>query len=364
MTGRLTRRARLLALVMTPVVAGGCGISLQSLPKIGGVGGQTYPIHAVFQDVLNLPANAQVRTGAEVVGEVGSISAHDFVADVTLQIKRGVRLPQGTQAQVRFDNPLGDEYVLLEPPLDAATAPAMAPGAVIPEVETSTAPSVEQTLGALSLFLNGGGINQLQVIIHELNNTFSGNQPQIRELLSTINGAVTTLASGTTPVDNALTALSNLSQTLNGPNGSSAKTIGTGVASISSAVAVLAKENSSIDGLVDSLDNLGQVGSAIADQAGQQGVDDLKDLLPVVNQLNSVSSQLGPDLSDLSTFEAVTPKVAPGDYLQVSVVADVILPPGDFTASPSAADASAAKASGGPLRGAQAVSTLLAGGAL
>ncbi len=336
----------------------GCGISLQTLPKLSNVKGATYPIQAQFSNVLNLPINAQVRNGAQVIGQVGSISTHDFMADVTLEIKKTVTVVQGTTAQVRFDNPLGDEYVLLTAPPQASSAPALPAHSVISEDDTSTAPSVEDTFGALSLLLNGGGINQLQVIIHELNNTFNGNQPQIRQLLTTINTAVTTLSNGHVPVDNALAAIEHLTQTLNGSNGSGAKTISTGVASIAPAIGILASENSSFDQLISSLAGLGAAGTKIAQQSTTNSVNDLNDLLPVVNELNGVAQQLGPDLATLSRFEADTPRIVPGDYLQASVVANVILPPGNFV--PSAGTAGPDESASG----AQAVSELLGNGAL
>jgi phospholipid/cholesterol/gamma-HCH transport system substrate-binding protein len=372
------------ALAATTAIAlalGGCGFSLQSLPTIGGISGATYPVHAVFANVLNLPIDAQVRVGAEVVGEVGSISTSNFAADVTLDIKRSVDLVQGTTAEVRFDNPLGDEYVLLQAPVSAAHAQPLRSGALIPESATSIAPSVEDTFGALSLLLNGGGINQLQTIIQQLNDTFNGNQPQIRSLLSTITTAVTTLASGKVPVDNALAAIEGLSQKLDGNGGAGAATIGTGVDTIAPAIGVLASENTDISNLLSSLSNLGAVGTQLAVQAGQNSVNDVRDLLPVVDQLNAVSQQLGPDLATLSQFETETPKVAPGGYLQVSVIANVILPPGDFTATAastaaahsagSAAAGSAATgsapgsaATGSAATGARAVTALLEGGLL
>jgi phospholipid/cholesterol/gamma-HCH transport system substrate-binding protein len=310
----------------------GCGfhgLSLQSLPKLGGVTSATYPIYATFANVLNLPVEGQVRVGPQVVGEVTSISASNFQAQVTMRIEKSVTLLEGTTAQVRFDNPLGDEYVLLTAPPDIQ-APPLRPGAQIPESDTGTAPSVEDTLGALSLVLNGGGINQLQTIIHELNDAFNGNQPQIRSFLGTVNAALSSLAGGRTALDDFLASAGNLTQKLNGANGAGADTIGKGISSIAPAIGVLASENSSLDRLFGALSNLGAVGTQIAQQSGQSGVDDVRALLPVVDQLNGVSQQLAPVLSEVSRFEAEAPKVAPGDYLQVGVVANVILPPGDF----------------------------------
>ncbi len=329
MTRRRLAPALLLAVAIVLGGRGFHGLSLQSLPKLGGVKGATYPIYATFANVLNLPVEGQVRVGPEVVGEVTNISATNFEASVTMRIEKSVKILQGTTAQVRFDNPLGDEYVLLTAPADTQ-APVLRSGAQIPESDTGTAPSVEDTLGALSLVLNGGGINQLQTIIHELNDTFNGNQPQIRSFLGTVNTALTTLADGRTDLDDFLGSAAVLTRELNGTGGAGAKTISNGISSISPAIGVLTSENTSLDHLLSALSNLGTVGTQIAQQSGQNGVDDVRALLPVVDELNGVSRQLAPVLSDISRFEAETPKIAPGDYLQVSVVANVILPSGDF----------------------------------
>ncbi len=155
----------------------------------------------------------------------------------------------GTTAQIRFDNPLGDEYVLLQPPAGGTAASGVAltssgarflrPGQTIPASDTSTAPSVEDTFGALSLVLNGGGLNQLQVIIHELNNTFNGNQPQIRSFLQTIDTGARTVEGGISVVDAALAAIDNLSSRLN----SGRNTIANGINTLGPAIGVLASEN-------------------------------------------------------------------------------------------------------------------------
>jgi phospholipid/cholesterol/gamma-HCH transport system substrate-binding protein len=338
---------------------------LQSLPKVSGVSGATYPIYAEFSNVLNLPDDAQVRVGAQVVGEVGAISTKNFQADLTLDVEQGIHLPVGTTAQIRFDDPLGDEYVLLQPPTVPANASQvnirfLGAGARIPESSTSTAPSVEDTFGALSLVLNGGGINQLQTIIGQLNDTFNGNQLPIRSFLTTIDNGVSSLSGGKAAIDAALASISSLSSKLNGGR----TTIATGISTIGPAIGVLASENRQISGLLQQLSNLGAVGSAVAQQSGQNAVVDAQDLLPVVQQLESVSSQLAPDLSALASFEAETPKIAPGDYLQVNAIINVDLPSGAFEPtllSELSAHSSTPTSSGSqPMEGRQAVTDLLA----
>jgi phospholipid/cholesterol/gamma-HCH transport system substrate-binding protein len=350
------------------LLLGGCALSLQSLPKLTSSNSATYPIHAVFANVLNLPDDAQVRLGAEVVGQVSSISTENFQADLTLEIDKSVPLLVGTTAQIRFDNPLGDEYVLLQAPAKLSPSvratTTLRPGAAIAESDTSTAPSVEDTLGALSLVLNGGGLNQLQTIIHELNNTFSGNQPQIRSFLTTIDSGVRSVASGRVAIDNALQAIEKLTLKLNAGR----SVIANGIDTIGPAVGVLASENTQISRLLGELSNLGTIGTRVAEQSGQNSVNDVKDLLPVVEQLVSVSRQLGPDLNDLARFEAESPKVAPGDYLQVKVIANVLLPAGGFepssfgTSSGAGQPPTASQSKPSGTAGTQAVSDLLESG--
>ena len=54
---------------------------------------------------------------------------------------------------------------------------------MIPLATTTTAPEVEQVLGALSLLLNGGGLQQIRVITTELNNALHGHEAEVRDLL-------------------------------------------------------------------------------------------------------------------------------------------------------------------------------------
>jgi phospholipid/cholesterol/gamma-HCH transport system substrate-binding protein len=360
---------------VSAVLLGSCALSLQSLPKITSNSSATYPVKAVFSNVLNLPDDAQVRIGAQVVGQVGQISTQNYQADLVLEIDKSIRLPVGTTAQIRFDNPLGDEYVLLaEPQVPTSSGGAtdsavsyITAGSVIPESDTSTAPSVADTFAALSLVLNGGGINQLQVIIHELNNTFNGNQPQIRSFLTTIDKAVTSLAGGKVAIDNALSSIENLTHKLNGGR----QTISTGINTLAPAIGVLASENTQISDLFTQLSNLGTIGTRVARQSGENSVQDVRALLPVVQQLESVSSQIGPDLGALSTFEAESKKLAPGDYLQSNVTANVYLPSGAFepsvTSDPDTSDSDPATSDAGSnqmLTGSEAVSGLLEGGLL
>ncbi len=330
------RRSRLLvAAASLALICSGCNFSLQALPKFSSQTGPFYKIHATFANVLNLPADAQVRTGVATIGQVSSITTNNFKANLTLEIRTNIKLPVGTTGQVRFDSPLGDEYVVLVPPTNRPKGPYLTNGANLSERDTSSAPSIEDALAALSTLLNGGGLDQLHTITTNLNDTFNGNQSQLRDLITQITNAVSSLSDHKSDIDNALTSIGALSQALN----QGVPVITTGLDTITPAINVLASENGDINQLLTSVTNLANVANNILDQSGSQLVGDVNQLLPVVNQLVSVDQQLGPDLSDIANFEQLTPKIAPGDYLQVSLNANAQFP--------SASAATTAQTTGG-----------------
>ena len=313
-------RSRLLLAVLAAaisLVASSCGLSLQSMPKLGGQSGPSYQIHADFANALNLSSNAQVRTGVATVGDVANITTDSsFTAHVTLSIQKNTKLPVGTKAHIQFDNPLGIEYVVVTPP-DNPPQPGkyLKNGDTIPIGDTMTAPSVEDALGALSTVLNGGGINQLHTVTNTIRQTIAGSSPEIRDLLTQINTAIGSLAQHEGDIDNAIDAVANLSAVLRG----GLPTITNALDTLPPAVNMLASENDQIDQLVTNVNTLARTADNIANNTSQQFITDVNQLVPVTNQLIQVSGAIGPALTDIAKFEQATPKIAPGDYLQMSL---------------------------------------------
>ena len=331
MRPRLRRPAVALLLAGSTLALSSCGISLQSLPKIGGVSGPTYTVTATFANVVNLPANAQVRVGAFSVGDVSAIRARDFKAVVTMRIKDSTRLPAGTTASIRFDTPLGEDFVLLQPPAGASVSgPVLTAGSVIPETATSTAPSVEDAFGALGALLNGGGLNQLQTIIDQSNLALDGNQQQIRALISDLNATMTSLAQHTPSIDNALSAIASLSQTLEQGHGA----LDQGIAAIGPAADVLAGETSDFNNLFAQLNKLSSAANQIVDSSASGTIQTVQALKPLLDQLTGVQQQLAPALTAITQLETNTPRAVPGNYLQLAVNATIDIPPVPSDAPP------------------------------
>lgn len=316
-------RLRRLPLVLAAMVTlSSCSLSLQDGPKIGAMTGPSYKIVADFSNVVNLPADAQVRIGSFQVGQVAQIGLHNFQAVVTMKIKQGVKLPTGTTASIAFDTPLGEDYVVLSPPATTAATTYIAGGSTLPRIG-SPAPSVEDTFAALGTLLNGGGINQLQTIITQTNLALGGNEPQIRAFINNLDATVSSLAGNTPAIDRALNAMAALSRTLN--QGSS--DITAGLTALGPASQVLANESQDLDALFASLNSLASSANTIINASLTGSIATFQQLTPLLDQLTAVQSQLDPALTAIKSLEAYTPRAIPGDYLQLSINATIGIPP-------------------------------------
>lgn len=327
---RPTLFARVAAVAALAIVPAGCGLSLQQMPKPGGLDESTYPITAEFTDILNLPANAQVREGARVVGEVGSMKLDGYEASVQLNIIDGIELPQGTTVQVRFDNPLGDQFVEIKRPESGGGAPLQA-GDVIELADTAAAPTVEDTLGAFATVLTGGGVGDIATITHELNQAFDGNEDDIRDLLKNLETSAELLGDGIGPITDALDQVALLTERLDEGKG----TLTDGIATIGPAIQVLAEQNDDLTTLINGLDEFGQAGSRIVDESGQETVDALQALVPVVREIVASRDRLTPVLENVLTLVEQVPEVTKFGYARASVTLRVA-----FDSSPSTATSS------------------------
>ncbi|MEV0712162.1 MlaD family protein [Nocardia aurea] len=209
----MRRRYPLLAITFGLVVTtSGCGMGLGDLPlTTPGVGGDSYTIHASFANALNLPTKAKVRLAGADVGEVSDMSVSDYTASVTMRIREGVTLPIGTRAELRTATPLGDVYVALAAPADAAPATAaMRDGDTILIPATSAAATVEELLTTASLLVNGGAIRNLTSVVNGLGRSVGDRGDHLGALLDQSTAMVGSLAARSEDIRVALAETNRL----------------------------------------------------------------------------------------------------------------------------------------------------------
>jgi phospholipid/cholesterol/gamma-HCH transport system substrate-binding protein len=362
----VARGLTVVAALAAVTVAAGCGTGgftgIYDLPLPGGadLGDHPYQVSAQFQDVLDLVPQAAVKVNDVAVGRVSSISlpANGWTADVTMEINGSVTLPANAVAWLRQSSLLGEKYVELAAPTDGSSTGQLANGATIPLDRTNRNPQVEEVFGALSMLLNGGGIAQLRTISQQLNDALSGNEPQVRSALDSLNTLVSNLDSHKQDITDALDGLDRLSATLAGRD----QQIGNVLDNITPGLHVLDQQRSELVTLLNSLDTLSGVAVSTINASKDDLVADLRSLAPTLRELADAGQSLPQALQVLFTYpftDAVLDDVR-GDYLNVYISVSAkpgttIIPPitppppADGTTSSAARGTSVPGTSGAPL---------------
>lgn len=315
-------RVRVIAVLATlaALVLSGCGFhGLYSAPLPGGanLGSHPFQVTAEFDDVLDLVPQSAVKVNDIAVGKVSDIVLQGWHAKVTMEVNDSVRLPANARAVIQQTSLLGEKYVaLLQPTVTPAHA-KLGNGANIPVSRTTSAPEVEQVLGALSLLLNEGGLNQLKQIGNELNAALSGNESSIRDLLSQLNSFVGTLDNQKNEITTALQNIDVLARTLNRQK----QVLTSSLDIFPKALDVLSNERNQLVTLLRSLSHLGQVAGGVIDATQQQFVTALKSLQPVLDRLTQAGSNLPEALKIMGTFPfplGTTREFVKGDYANLN----------------------------------------------
>ncbi|MFG1806426.1 MCE family protein [Streptomyces sp. NPDC049040] len=319
MNRRRTRAAAagaLLGLTLTGCSFGG----VQSIPLPGGadLGSHPYTVKARFTDVLDLVPQASVRVNDVAVGRVTSIHLADdgWSALVTMKVNGEVELPANAYAHLEQSSLLGEKYVQLSaPPSDEAPHGRLAAGALIPASHTNRNPEVEEVFGALSLLLNGGGIQQLKAISTELNKALTGNEPQVRDMLTQVDTLVSDLDTHKQDITDALDGVNQLSATLAVRD----QKIGSVLTGVSPGLKVLDQQRGSLVTMLRALDTLSGVAVDTVNQSKDDMVADLQALAPTLQRLADAGKDLPDSLQVLLTYPFTDEVLngVKGDYLNV-----------------------------------------------
>jgi phospholipid/cholesterol/gamma-HCH transport system substrate-binding protein len=316
------------ACTVAALTLSGCGFSgIYDIPLPGGadLGDHPYTVKADFRDVLDLTPQAAVKVNEVPVGRVESIglTKDGWNAEVTLRVNGNVKLPANALANLRQSSLLGEKYVELGSPPDTPSQAKLTDGAVIPLARTNRNVEVEEVLGALSMLLNGGGVEQLNTITKELNNATSGNEPDLKALLNNTNQLVSNLDAQSATITRALDGLNRLSSTLNGQKDK----LVSAVDNIGPGLGVLEQQRGQLVTMLNALQNLSGVAIDTVNKSKANVVADLKALLPTLQKLGQAGSDLPKALEILLTYPFSDAAIAgtKGDYFNLYAKIDLNL---------------------------------------
>jgi phospholipid/cholesterol/gamma-HCH transport system substrate-binding protein len=321
----------LLLLVLAVAAASGCGAlrnfrGANSLPLPGreGVGAGSYTIQAQMPDVQNLKANSRVELNDVVIGNVAKVERQGWHALVTMTIDPNVELPANSAATIGQTSLLGTLHIELAPPPGVAPQGRLHNGSVIPLASTSGYPTTEQTLGALSLVLNGGGLGQLQDITRALSTAFSGREQDLRSLIGQLDKFTAYLDDQKNDIIQALDSFNNLI----GQFAEHKPVLDRALKTLPDAIAVLNNERGKIGEALDQFGGAGNPGADILEQSKENLIKELGDLGPVLKSLANSGVALTRSLDYLTVPLFSKPPVAKwirGDYGNLTGVFDLTL---------------------------------------
>jgi phospholipid/cholesterol/gamma-HCH transport system substrate-binding protein len=325
---RCVRSVTAVALALV-VVAGlsGCGwhgLNTLPLPGTAGGGPGSFTIEAQLPNVTNLQPNSRVRVGDVTVGNVTKVEMQGWHALLTITLDHDVDLPANATVKLGQTSLFGSLHVELAPPTNAAPQGKLHDGSLIPLAAASTYPSTEQTLAAISLVLNGGGVGQVQDITEALSTAFAGRADDLRSLITQLDKYVGYLNDQKDDIIAAADSLNNLVSQIAAQKPVLDKALKT----IPDALAVLSDQRKTI---ADAITQLGKFSALTADTVNQTKtalVQELTDVGPVLKSLADAGPALTRALSVLPTFpfpKDTLTKWNRGDYANLTAVIDLTL---------------------------------------
>ena len=288
-----------LAAVCGLLATSGCGFSPYQLPLPGGadLGDDPYTVTIQFRDVLDLVPQSAVRVNDIAVGKVSDITLDGWTAVVTVKINRDAKLPDNALATIRQTSLLGEKFVSLAPP-ETGQIGSLGNGDKIPLAQSSRNPEIEEVLGAASLLFNGGGLEKTNTIIRELNNALGGNEPEVKELLTTTSTFITQLDQNKEAL---LTALEKVNRLAIATNDQTDAITGA-LDELPEALRVVNGQRDELVGLLESLDKLSDVATGVIRESKADTVADLKALVPTLTNLAKAGDDLATGTQALLTF--------------------------------------------------------------
>jgi phospholipid/cholesterol/gamma-HCH transport system substrate-binding protein len=324
----ISRRVRqALAVLTAALVLTSCGnwrgIANVPLPGGPGSGPGSYQVYVQMPNTMALNANSRVLVADVFVGTVRSIELRNWVATLTVDLDRGVRLPKNTTAKIGQTSLLGSQHIELAAPPDPSPQMLKA-GDTVALANSSAYPSTEQTLASLAMVLRGGGIPNLEIIQNEVYKILAGRAHQIRSFL----GKLDTFASELNKQRDDIRQAINSTDRLLGYAASRIDTIDRALTEFPPLLEHFAKQRNLFADTVEALGRISNVTDQTFTAARGDLHQDLQDLQRPLKQLGRSAPYLVDALTLLLSppfsVDSV-PKIVRGDYINVSGALDLTL---------------------------------------
>lgn len=324
----ISRLRALVVLVVAAVSLTSCGwqgIESVQMPGGAGRGDGAFTITVEMPDVTTISVNSPVLVGDVEVGRITAITLQDWHARVRIALDGDVDLPANATATIGQTSLLGSQHIALAPPESGADTAPLADGAVIPLARAARYPTTEQTLSALSLLVNGGGLAQVGDIIHGANDILGGRTGELRTLLRRLTTLTETIDRRRTAITTALSGLDRIAGTMATEN----RTLDTAIHRITPAVRQLSQRRGTLDDALTALDKFGTAANDLITRSA----DDLEANIAALHPTPKALADTGKSLTNSLDFMFTLPfpisrldRVVRGDFANLYALLDFSVP--------------------------------------
>ncbi|MFI7166973.1 MCE family protein [Rhodococcus erythropolis] len=324
---RRTRSTTVISILLFAATAtgvSGCrfdGVNSLSLPG-NGAGGQTYSVTVELADVQNLVGNSPVKAGNVVVGNISGITSRNWTATLTLDIDSDVELPSNVTAKLAQTSVLGSQYLELTNAVDEEPTGRLGDGDIVPLSRTSQYPSTEEVLSALSLVLNGSGLQQIQTVTSELNRVIGGRESDLRALTESLRTFVSGLDDQRADIVAAIGGLDRLGSEL----AVQTTTLEEGIDSLAPALDVVESQRVQLTTMLTKLGDFGDAATGVLNQSRDNLRANVEALQPTLAQLAASADSIPEALKIATTIPfpvATADRALRGDYMNLFLTLDV-----------------------------------------
>jgi phospholipid/cholesterol/gamma-HCH transport system substrate-binding protein len=322
----LQRRVIGILLTINAALTGCEWRGLNSLPMPGtqGHGAGSYIVLAQLPDVGYLQPNSRVRVGDANVGTVAKIERQGWHALITMRLNGDVALPANATAKVGQTSLLGSLHVELAAPTRLSPQGKLHNGSLIPLARGGDYPSTDQTLAALSLLLNGGGVGQIQDITAALATAFAGREKDLRGLIEQIDQFVAHLHAQTGDIIAATDSFNDLVDQF----ADQEPVVDRALHTVPDALDVLAHERQNLTRAADAFAKFTALTTDSVNKTKEDLVKELHDVAPIVESLANAGPALTRSLGELVTFPFPKDPLdnwIRGDYANLTGIFDLTL---------------------------------------
>lgn len=300
------------------------GLNSLRMPGTEGKGPGAFTVQAELPDVGYIQENSRVRVGDVNVGTITKIERRGWHALVTMTLNGDVELPANATIKVGQTSLLGSLHLELAPPAESAPEGKLHDGSLIPLQNAGAYPGTDETLAALSLMLNGGGIGQIQDITAAFAKAFANREGELRSLISRLDEFTTRLNGQTGDVIAATESFNRLVAQFADQQPVLDKAIDT----IPDALAVLAQQRQNLTEALAAFGKFSAVATLTVNQTKENLIKELKEVAPVLHSLADAGPDLTRSLDFLGTFpwpKGPLDNWIRGDYANITAILDLTL---------------------------------------